>query len=91
MADLQSACMRLKIALNLPFEMRCANISNSPSKLQTAKTNVLPNPTQNAVKKITIECTCIAATIAVEILFAGSAAKRLERKACAPPTSEAFF
>jgi hypothetical protein len=27
----------------------------------------------------------IAATIAVEILFAGSAAKRLERKACLPP------
>jgi hypothetical protein len=28
---------------------------------------------------------CIAATIVVEILFAGSAAKRLKRKACVPP------
>jgi hypothetical protein len=28
---------------------------------------------------------CIAATIEVEILFAAKQAKRLERKACAPP------
>ena len=29
MADLQSACMRLKIAFYLQFEMRCAHISNN--------------------------------------------------------------
>ena len=29
---------------------------------------------------------CIAATIVVEILFAAKQAKRLERKACAPPS-----
>jgi len=36
-------------------------------------------------------CRCIAATIAVEILFAGSAAKRLERKACVPPNGVALI
>jgi len=36
------------------------------------------------------KCGCIAATIEVEILFAGSAAKRLKRKACLPPKKFSF-
>jgi len=35
-------------------------------------------------------CRCIAATIVVEILFDGSASKRLERKACVPPSKNFF-
>jgi len=38
------------------------------------------------MRKISFFADCIAATIAVEILFVGAAAKRLERKACVPPT-----
>jgi len=34
---------------------------------------------------------CIAATIEVEILFAGFAAKRLERIACVPPYCSIHF
>ena len=37
MADFQSACLRLKIAFYLLFEMRCANISNSADAVNIEK------------------------------------------------------
>jgi hypothetical protein len=47
--------------------------------------NLFVDVLKNGMRKNHLLVTCIAATIAVEILFAAKQAKRLERKACVPP------